>query len=77
MKYFDMFFASYKLKVSKPDPKIFRIALNKTNTIPAESIYIDDLKKNVDAAKLLGINGIHYTNIKKFYKEIKKYILLQ
>lgn len=74
MNCFDMVFASYKLKVSKPVPKIFRIALGKTNTIPAESIYIDDIKENVDAARSLGINGIHYTNIKEFYKKLGQYI---
>jgi len=43
---------------------------------PEESIFIDDLKKNILTAKALNFNTIHYTSHKKFATEFNKLIKL-
>jgi FMN phosphatase YigB (HAD superfamily) len=63
---------SYKVKALKPDKKIFRHILTKYDLNPKETLFIDDMKANVNAAKSIGMKTIHYNSHKKFLKEIKK-----
>ena len=51
-------FTSYDLGLLKPDPLIYQVVLQKLGAKPQEVIFIDDKKKNVEAAKSLGILGI-------------------
>lgn len=48
--YFDAIVRSYKAKVMKPDPKIFRLASDECDIRPEETIFIDDSQTNLDAA---------------------------
>lgn len=50
---------SYLMGVRKPDPEIFRIALDEEHLDPSETAFIDDLKENVDAAASVGIYPLH------------------
>jgi putative hydrolase of the HAD superfamily len=47
---------------SKPSPLIFRDALRALRSKAEESVFIDDVETYVDAARSLGIHGIHYQN---------------
>ncbi|HVA66134.1 MAG TPA: HAD family phosphatase [Elusimicrobiota bacterium] len=53
---------SYRLGLRKPEPAIYRAALRRARAAANESIFIDDLKKNVAAARRLGINAVLYKN---------------
>ena len=55
---FDGFFSSCYLKCRKPDPRIFRAALEIAGVRPFETIYFDDRPMLINAAKKLGINGV-------------------
>lgn len=59
---FDYFFFSCDIGMRKPDTKIFSFALEKMNIKPHEALFIDDYKKNVDAARSIGINSIHFSS---------------
>lgn len=63
---------SYKVRLIKPDKKIYKHIIQKNNIRPDETIFIDDLKKNILSAKSLGLNTIHYTSHKRFLKEFNK-----
>ena len=69
----DNIFVSYKLGLLKPNPQIYQKVLQKLNAKPAETIFIDDKPKNVEAANLLGINGIIF-NRQTIIDEINKLI---
>ena len=45
---------------SKPNPLIFREALKACKAKAGQAIYIDDIVAYVDAARALGMQGIHY-----------------
>lgn len=45
---------------SKPDPLIYREALRVSKVRAAEALYIDDIPAYVEAARQLGLSGIHY-----------------
>ena len=59
---FDYLFFSCDIGMRKPDTKIYNFALEKMNIKPNEALFIDDYRKNVDAAGSLGINSIHFTS---------------
>ena len=60
--YFNAFFSSCYLGVRKPDDEIYRRALSITHRRPAECIFIDDRGLNVESAKELGMNAVHFRN---------------
>ena len=40
--------------------ELFRILFRRNNLVPEETIFIDDSIKNVDAARALGLQAIHF-----------------
>jgi len=59
-KEFDGVVVSGQEKIVKPSEKIYKIILNKFQINPDKAVFIDDNFKNSEAAKKLGIHGIHY-----------------
>ena len=59
---FELRVLSYEVGSWKPEAKIYALALEKAGVKPEEAIFIDDQKKNVDAAEALGIHGIVFQN---------------
>lgn len=47
--------------VRKPEPEIFHIALERAGVKPQEVLFLDDFEGNLEAAKVLGIDGIFVT----------------
>ncbi len=52
---FEKAYYSHHIGMRKPDAKIFEFVLNENNLIPKETLFVDDLKENTDAAEKLGI----------------------
>ena len=69
-KFFKENFISGDLKVAKPNPEIYRIALEKLNIKPEECIFIDDKIKNCEAAEKIGIKSIVFENPIQLKKEL-------
>ncbi|PAV84906.1 hypothetical protein WR25_21766 [Diploscapter pachys] len=61
-KYFDYIFESCLEGVKKPDPKFFKVVLDRLDVDPSEVIFIDDAKANCNTAKSLGMNVIRVEN---------------
>lgn len=55
---FDGFFSSCYLGMRKPDPRIYKAAMEIAQVKPDECIYLDDRPMLVQAAKKLGMNSI-------------------
>lgn len=53
-------FMSYQMHLLKPDVRIFETLLKELKCQANEVIFVDDKKKNVDAASSLGIYGVQY-----------------
>lgn len=73
-KYFDGQIISAQEKVSKPDPKIYEILLDRYSLNPEESLFLDDKKENIDAAINCKINGyvFDYNNFNAFLDNINE-----
>lgn len=76
-KLFDAVLYSCEVGISKPNKDIFKLILKKLKVKPQETLYIDDYIKNINSAKKLGINAIHFitpSDLKKKLREFKTYI---
>jgi putative hydrolase of the HAD superfamily len=54
---FSLLLFSCRLGLLKPDPAIFRAALEALDTAPADVVFLDDRTENVAAARLIGIDA--------------------
>ncbi|MFA6190423.1 MAG: HAD family phosphatase [Candidatus Staskawiczbacteria bacterium] len=68
---FDEIIISSEVEMTKPGKDIYLYGLNKINSKPEESLFIDDRQINIDGAINLGINGFLYTNAESFLDYIK------
>ncbi len=53
---FEQFYLSHEIHFKKPDTAIYEFVLNENCLIADETLFIDDLKENTDAANKLGIH---------------------
>lgn len=70
---FDEFILSHEVHMTKPDPKIFELALEKAKCKPEEVLFIDDGLNNVRSAQEIGINAIRFMGIDSLVEELQKY----
>jgi glucose-1-phosphatase len=56
---FDKAYYSHEIGFRKPDPMAYRKILEDASLIPSETLFIDDLKINTDAAALLGMQVLN------------------
>ena len=45
----------------KPDPRIYRLAIERCRLDPARTVFVDDLPANVEAARGEGLHAVHFT----------------
>ncbi|MCI6466692.1 MAG: HAD family phosphatase [Faecalicatena sp.] len=62
---------SYREKLIKPEPMIYKTLLERYQIHPEEAVFLDDSLPNVEAAKALGIHGIHFTSYEKAVAELE------
>ena len=70
---FDDFILSHEVHLTKPDPEIFQLAIEKAKCQPGEILFIDDGLNNIRAASELGINTIKFVDIEDLIERLKKY----
>ena len=70
---FDDYILSFEVHLTKPDTRIFDLAIKKTGCKPKEILFIDDGLNNVRSASEKGINGIKFTNLENLRLELKKF----
>jgi len=54
LEWFDGILVSGEERLKKPDPRIYRLAVERFELEPAETLYVDDAEANIAAAALLG-----------------------
>lgn len=57
---FDDFVCSADVGMAKPDPRIYALAAERLGLSPEECVFIDDLDRNIDAAREVGMHGVHF-----------------
>lgn len=51
---------SGEVGVLKPDPTIYRLALERLDVAPEQALFVDDWRPNVEGARQLGMSGVRF-----------------
>ncbi|MBN2567455.1 HAD family phosphatase [Candidatus Woesearchaeota archaeon] len=70
---FDPVVLSHEEGILKPDRRIYEITLERLGLPARECLFIDDQKKNVNAAERLGMHGILYTTLQNLIEDLKEH----
>ena len=68
---FDDMTISSEIGIAKPDARIYRQALEKLNVRPEESIFVDDMPANIEAAQALGMRGVIFKTSQQAIADVK------
>ncbi|HEY2004730.1 MAG TPA: HAD family phosphatase [Candidatus Saccharimonadia bacterium] len=69
-QYFDVIVVSSEVGMVKPSPEIFHLALKKLHVAPAESVFIDDNIRHVEAAANIGINSTQFKSAEQLKTDL-------
>lgn len=75
--WFAELFISGELGLAKPDPRIFRLVLERIARPAEECLLIDDSARNIAAAHSLGFRTIHFLNPQQLESELSGLGILQ
>lgn len=71
MTWFDGHVISGLEQVAKPDRRIFEILLDRYALTAETIVFVDDLQRNVDAARAMGINVVRYADAGQLRQELR------
>jgi 2-haloacid dehalogenase len=77
LQWFDGIVISGTLKLTKPDPGIYRHLLETHRLKPEETVFIDDAAHNVAGATAVGIHAVQYTDPPALRKSLVQLGLLK
>src|SRR6185436_11018587 len=66
----DRFVFSHRFRVAKPDPEMFRRALEVIGALPQHVVFIDDLIENVLAARSVGLRSFQFVDSEQLTREL-------
>lgn len=55
---FDLIVDSCDVGLRKPDPEIFRLTCQRLDVVPEASVFLDDTRRHVEAARSIGLHAI-------------------
>jgi putative hydrolase of the HAD superfamily len=67
----DRFIFSHRFRVAKPDPEMFRRALEIIGALPQQVVFIDDLIENVLAARVVGMQAFQFRDAERLARELE------
>jgi putative hydrolase of the HAD superfamily len=66
----DRFIFSHRFRVAKPEPEMFRRALEVIGALPRNVVFIDDLVENVLSAQTVGIRAFQFKDAETLEKDL-------
>jgi putative hydrolase of the HAD superfamily len=70
MRAFDKWILSYEVGFKKPAIEIFHKAIEWASVEPRKILFIDDMKKHIEVAASLGMQGIHFISAHQLREEL-------
>ena len=68
---FDGIVISAAINLMKPDPKIYEHLVERFSIRPDETVFIDDMPRNVESARRLGIAAIQFESVEQCSRELE------
>jgi len=72
--HFKQLVISGKILLLKPEAAIYKHLVEVTGIVPAESVFVDDLTRNVIAARESGLHAIQFTTPEACRAELRNYL---
>jgi putative hydrolase of the HAD superfamily len=72
--HFKQLVISGKILLLKPEPAIYKHLVETTGIVPDESVFVDDLTRNVIAARESGLHAIQFTTPEACRAELRTYL---
>jgi putative hydrolase of the HAD superfamily len=69
---FEQIVLSYEVRSMKPEPAIYRAAIEAAGVPPAEIFFVDDRQENVDGALAAGIDAVLFTSARQCAADLKR-----
>ena len=71
LRHFHDLILSYEVGAMKPQPEIYREALQRAECLPGECFYTDDIAAYVDAARQMGIDAVQFESREQIEREMR------
>ena len=68
---FDVYVNSALVGLSKPDPSIYYLTLERLDVEPEQAVFLDDMLRNVDSAREIGIHAIQFVDVETSLAELE------
>lgn len=69
---FDQMIISSEVGILKPDPRIFKLAVQRLGVEPNQAVLVDDMPRNVDGARSVGMQAIWFQDPQQMRLELKQ-----
>ena len=70
LEWFEDIVVSGEVKLAKPDPRVFALAIERCRLDPARTVFIDDSPRNVEAGSNAGLHALHFTGPQQLRTEL-------
>jgi putative hydrolase of the HAD superfamily len=69
---FDATVISGEIGMRKPDPEIYALAAERLGVAPEQTVFVDDIPRNLPPAEAIGMATIHHTDPEKTVAELER-----
>jgi len=77
LRHFHDYVLSYEVGAAKPEPRIYREAIDRAQCSPEECFFTDDLEVNVEAARDHGMDAVQFLSAEQLERELRARGLLE
>jgi HAD superfamily hydrolase (TIGR01509 family) len=71
---FDEVIISAEVGLAKPDPRIYRLAVERLGVQPERAAFVDDVLVNVEAARRVGLHGVHFRSAAQAQADVEAWL---
>ncbi len=73
LRHFKKTFPSHEVGHRKPEPQIYKKVLRSIKLKPQETVFVDDVEKFVEGARVVGMNAIQFKTPSQLVREFRKF----
>jgi putative hydrolase of the HAD superfamily len=71
LRHFHSLILSYEVHAMKPNPEIYRAAIERAGCLPGECFYTDDIQAFVEGGRAMGLDAVQFENLAQLEREMK------
>jgi putative hydrolase of the HAD superfamily len=70
LRHFHGLVLSHEVHAMKPNPEIYRAAIQRAGCLPGECFYTDDIPAFVEAGRAMGLDAVRFENLAQLEREL-------